>query len=137
MLSSAPSSRAEALQATHRLPYLPHLPSLPEIVLHAPQAKEQAEERIAQIQANALEEAREAVRQELEEARNDAATAEAALDDIRVELERIQAEGAAKLAVRRIPLSSEGGMGRGGAMGEGAAAEGRCGWQAKLRPSPE
>ena len=49
---------------------------------------------IEQIRARALEDARDEVKTELEEARQDAATAEAQVDDIREELERMQTDSA-------------------------------------------
>jgi chromosome segregation ATPase len=68
------------------------------------QAFIEAEEKIAEIRANALDLAREEVKDELEEARTESATAEAYIDDIRSELESVQSQYAAKLQVRPAPL---------------------------------
>ena len=75
-------------------------PLTPSVQTASEQAFVEAEEKIAAIQADALEVAREQVRDELEEARTESATAEASIDDIRTELESMQTRYAAKLLVR-------------------------------------
>jgi len=69
-------------------------------------ARAESEARITEIRARALDDAREEVKAELEEARLDAATAEAQSDDIREELERMQADGAAALAASQQQVQS-------------------------------